>query len=80
MNYPQTVVYSNGSQECERLLSLLDTLNDKYLLYCLGTHFTEVQFRSEFGDTAEYPQVSIGYEHIGNLKDALHYFQEKGII
>ena len=77
---PPTVVYSNGNQESERLMCLLDTLNDKYLRYDLGTHFTESQFRSEFGDTAEYPQVSIGYEHIGSLKDALHYFTEKGII
>lgn len=75
-----SILYSNGSQECERIRQLLTSLNGEYLEYELGKDFTERQFRSEFGLDAEYPQVSIGYEHIGGLKDTLHYLQNNNII
>ena len=31
------------------------------------------QFRAEFGSEAEYPQVAIGLNHRGNLKETLKY-------
>jgi len=75
-----SILYSNGSLECERIRQLLSSLGGEYLEYSLGKDFTESQFRSEFGEDAEYPQVSIGYEHIGGLKDTLHYLQNNNII
>ena len=74
------VLYTNGGQESERIRQLLLSLGGEYLEYTLGTDFTELQFRTEFGESAEYPQVSIGYKHIGGLKDTLHYLQDTGAI
>ena len=74
------ILYTDGGQESERIRQLLLSLGGEYLEYTLGTDFSEKQFRSEFGTFAEYPQVSIGYEHIGGLKDTLHYLQETGAI
>ena len=74
------VLYSNGSQECDRARSLLETLKVQIQEYKLNNHFTERAFVSEFGEEAEYPQVSIGYKHIGGLKDVLHYMKDNGLI
>ena len=74
------VIYSNGSQECERITSLLRSLGGEFLEYKLNHHFSQKGFEAEFGPDAEYPQINIGYKHIGGLKDTLHYFQNNKVI
>ena len=74
------VLYSNDNQECDRARSLLETLKVQIQEYKLNNHFTERAFVSEFGEEAEYPQISIGYKHIGGLKDVLHYMKDNGLI
>jgi hypothetical protein len=34
---------------------------------------------SEFGEGAEYPQVAIGLDHRGTLKETLKYMSDKGM-
>tara|TARA_R100001460_G_scaffold97681_1_gene140295 strand:+ start:109 stop:348 length:240 start_codon:yes stop_codon:yes gene_type:complete len=75
----QAVLYSNGNQESERARTLLESLNAEILEYRLNNHFSQRAFESEFGEEAEYPQVSIGYKHIGSLKDTLHFLGENGM-
>ena len=78
---PRTaVIYSNGSQECERAAQLLLSLDGEYLEYRLNQHFTQKSFENEFGQKAEYPQIALGAQHVGNLKDLLHVAKEKGLI
>jgi glutaredoxin len=74
------VLYSNGNQECERAKTLLESLHVQIQEYKLDNHFNERSFISEFGDEAEYPQVAIGYKHIGGLKDTLHFFKDRNLI
>ena len=74
------VIYSNGSQECERIGMLLKALGGEYHEYLLDVDFSDRQFRAEFGKEATYPQVSYGSEHIGSIKETLHYLCTKGII
>jgi glutaredoxin len=74
------VIYTNGSQECERVAALLKHLGGEYHEYLLDSHFTQRAFEAEFGTNAEYPQVAIGAKHIGSLKDTLHYCQEQGLL
>ena len=76
----QAVIYTNGSQECERMTYLLKTLKAQILEYKLNSHFSQKAFESEFGKDAEYPQITINHKHIGSLKDTLQYFQNKEII
>jgi hypothetical protein len=76
----QAVLYTDGSQECERIRMLLKSLGGEYLEYELGIDFSDRQFRAEFGKDAVYPQITINHEHIGSLKETLQYFKEKEII
>ena len=72
------VLYTNESQECERVRQLLVSLGDEFLEYKLGEDFNTKDFAAEFGTNAEYPQVAIGDKHVGGLKDTLHYLQNLG--
>ena len=76
----QAVIYSNGNQECERAKTLLQKLNVEILEYKLNQHFSDRGFVEEFGKEAEYPQVNVGFRHIGGLKDTLNYFKENNIL
>jgi|TARA_R110002020_G_scaffold37269_4_gene112681 glutaredoxin len=68
----QAVIYSNKSQECERVESFLKSIDVSYQTYYLDKDFTDNQFYSEFGK-AQYPQVAIGIKHIGGLKEVLNW-------
>ena len=70
----EAVIYSNGNQECERAKVLLEKLNFQIQVYKLNQHFSERGFVEEFGEEAEYPQVNIGFRHVGGLKETLNYF------
>ena len=74
------VLYTDRGQESERVRQLIASLGDEFLEYTLGTHFTESQFRREFGQDAEFPQVAVDTKHIGGLKDTLHYLKDRGLI
>lgn len=74
------VIYTNGSQECERMADLLRSLGGEFLEYRLNQHFSQRGFEEEFGKEAEYPQINIGYKHIGSLKETLHYLKEREVI
>ena len=76
----QAVLYTDGSQECERIRMLLKSLGGEYLEYELGVDFSDRQFRAEFGKDSVYPQITINHEHIGSLKETLQYFKEKELI
>ena len=71
------VIYSNGSQECERMAMLLQSLVGEFLEYKLGQHFTQRGFDKEFGESAEYPQINIGFKHVGGLKETLQFMKER---
>ena len=75
----QVSIYSNGNQECERASSLLKSVNlDEVVVYNLDEHFTEKQFRDEFGEDGEYPMISIGMFR-GTLKETLNHLNQKGM-
>lgn len=75
----RVVLYTNGNQESERAKSLFESLNSKILEYKLNNHFSQKSFESEFGENAEYQQISIGYAHIGSLKDTLKFLEKNGV-
>jgi glutaredoxin len=77
---PRTaVIYSNGSLECERAASLLKSLGGEYLEYRLNHHFTQRAFETEFGPEAEYPQIALGAQHVGHLKELLQYGKDRDL-
>jgi len=76
------VIYSNGSQECERMAMLLESTPGvtEFHEYLLGVDFSDKQFCMEFGEEATYPQCSIGSKYIGSLKEILKYMSDKGML
>ena len=74
------VIYSNGSQECERMKFLLEKIGEDLHEYFLNRDFDSKAFYSEFGEEATYPQISIGYEHIGNMNETLKYMSSRGML
>ena len=75
----QALVYSNGSQESERAKMVLEACGQQVREFLLGSDFSDRQFRAEFGNEAEYPQVAIGLNHRGTLKETLKYMSEHGM-
>jgi len=71
------VIYSNGNQECERMTMLLRSLPQisEFLEYRVDKNFSEKAFYDEFGKEASFPQVAIGYKHIGSIKETLQYLK-----
>jgi|Wag4MinimDraft_6_1082665.scaffolds.fasta_scaffold10170_5 glutaredoxin len=77
----QAVLYSKDNcQECERAKMLFESQNISYLEYKYGKDFDRRAFVGEFGEKANFPQIAIDYEHVGSLKETLHFFKEKGLI
>ena len=76
------VIYSNGSQECERMAALLENIKgvSNFHRYELDTHFDKQQFQMEFGGDASYPQVAINDKHIGSMKETLQYLKIVGML
>ena len=75
----QSVIYSNKSQECERAIMLLSNVHEDFHEYILDEDFTDKQFHAEFGDAAEYPQISIGLKHRGGLKETLQFMKDNNM-
>ena len=75
----QALVYSNGSQESERAKMVLEACDQEVREFLLGVDFSDKQFRAEFGSEAEYPQIAIGLNHRGNLKETLKFMSGTGM-
>ena len=75
----QALVYGNGGQESERAVMVLEACGQDVRQFLPGVDFTHKQFKDEFGPNAEYPQISIGLDHRGNLKETLKYMSDKGM-
>ncbi len=57
----------------------LKNLGGEFLEYRLGTHFTKDAFYGEFGEEATFPQITIGYKHIGNMNETLKWMKHRGL-
>ena len=75
----QALIYSNGSQESERAKMVLEACGQEVREFLLGVDFSDKQFRAEFGSEAEYPQIAIGLDHRGTLKETLKFMSDKGM-
>ena len=75
----QALVYGDGGQESERAKMVLEACGQDVKEFILGADFSDRQFRAEFGSEAEYPQVAIGLDHRGTLKETLKYMSDTGM-
>ena len=75
----QALVYSNGGQESERAVRVREECGQDVRQFLLGIDFTHKQFKAEFGEGTEYPQVAIGLNHRGTLKETLKFMSDTGM-
>tara|TARA_X000000950_G_scaffold229270_1_gene277045 strand:+ start:680 stop:916 length:237 start_codon:yes stop_codon:yes gene_type:complete len=75
----ESLIYGNGSQESERAKMVLESCGQQVKEFLLGVDFSDRQFRAEFGSEAEYPQIAIGLNHRGTLKETLKYMSDNGM-
>lgn len=75
----EALVYGNCSQESERAVMVLESCGQQVKEFLLGVDFSDKQFRAEFGNEAEYPQIAIGLNHRGSLKETLKYMSDNGM-
>ena len=75
----QALIYGNGSQESERAKMVLEACGQDVREFILGADFSDRQVRAEFGSEAEYPQIAIGLNHRGTLKETLRYMSQNGM-
>ena len=59
---------------------LLESVHEDIREFYLDDDFTKTEFQAEFGGDAEYPQIAIGLNHRGNLKETLKYMRDHGMI
>ena len=74
------ILYSDGSQECQRAVALFQSLEQRFVEYQLNRDFTMTEFVSEFGEQAPFPQVAIGVKHVGGLKETLQYYKLRNVL
>ena len=74
------IVYSDGKQESQRTIALFESLEQKFIEYKLDRDFSLKQFIEEFGVEAEFPQVAIGINHVGGLKETLQYYKQRNVL
>ena len=75
----ESLIYGNGSQESERAKMVLESCGQQVKDFLLGADFSDRQFRAEFGSESEYPQIAIGLNHRGTLKETLKYMSDNGM-
>jgi glutaredoxin len=51
-----------------------------HVIYILGDHFQEQDFRDTFGPNATFPQVIMGEEHLGGCVDTIKYLTANNLI
>ena len=82
VNHVHDTRYENNSIVEHNEISKFKTTHttDKLMSLLVDDDFNNTQFQAEFGCDAPYPQITIGTEHVGGLKDTLHYLSKKGLI
>jgi len=77
MSDKEFYVYSkNGCGYCEKLIEFMNKKGINYQKFLLGQDFTTEDFVSKFGTGTTFPQVLVGYEQIGGMKDTVRYLVE----
>lgn len=74
-------IYSKTScPYCTKIKMVMEMAKLDHLIYVLGDHFQEQDFRDQFGKNATFPQVMMGDVHLGGCVDTIKYLTINKII
>ena len=72
---PDPSNHKKGFQDTDDIAEWLHSIDEDVRVFYLDKDFTQRQFDAEFGVGTDYPQVQVGVEHRGSLKETLHYLK-----
>ena len=78
MNF--TVYSKQGCPYCDKVKSVLELTNQKYVTYMLDEDFSREEFYAEFGEGSTFPQVVCNDKKIGGSVDTIKFLKEQQII
>ena len=67
----QSVVYSNGNQECERAVSLLRSLGHDFHEYMVGEALPRPNLKWSLVEMPNIRKLRLVKSHVGDLKETL---------
>ena len=73
MNF--TVYSKDGCTHCEKVISVLQLAQLRYVEYKLDKDFTKEAFIGQFGEESTFPQVSVDATTIGGCNETVKYLQ-----
>ena len=78
MNF--TVYSKPGCPYCDKVVSVLQLAELKYVQYELDRDFTREAFYGQFGDHSTFPQVVCDVTNIGGCNETVKNLQERKLV
>ena len=78
MNF--TVYSKPGCPYCDKVVSVLQLAELKYVQQELDRDFTREAFYGQFGDHSTFPQVVCDVTNIGGCNETVKYLQERKLV
>ena len=78
MNF--TVYSKTGCPHCEKVISVLQLADLRYVEYKLDKDFTKEAFIGQFGEGSTFPQVSVDATTIGGCTETVKYLQQHQLV
>ena len=78
MNF--TVYSKPGCPYCDKVVSVLQLAELKYVQYELDRDFTREAFYGQFGDHSTFPQVVCEVSNIGGWNETDKYLQDRKLV
>ena len=78
MNF--TVYSKPGCPYCDKVVSVLQLAELKYVQYELNRDFNRDAFYGQFGDGSTFPQVVVDSTNLGGCAETVKYLQEHNLV
>tara|TARA_B100000029_G_scaffold401916_1_gene401238 strand:+ start:1075 stop:1311 length:237 start_codon:yes stop_codon:yes gene_type:complete len=78
MNF--TVYSKPGCPYCDKVVSVLQLAELKYVQYELNRDFDRDAFYGQFGDGSTFPQVVVDSTNLGGCTETVKYLQEHNLV
>ena len=81
-----TVFSKDGCPYCDKIIELLETANQRYVVYKLDREFTKDQFYEVFGEGSMFPQVQVDKHPdgkritLGGCMDTITFLRDKRLV
>lgn len=78
MNF--TIYSKEDCPYCQKVKTVLELTDSKFVVYTLGDDFTREQFYDEFGEGSTFPQVLCDEKKLGGAVDTIKFLREHQLV